>query len=210
MARRTGRSIDPVGAHIVRADAAFKPLIAAVGPVDLRDPSGDPFNALLRAIVFQQLAGRAATAIHGRVAALFDSGIPTPAAMLATPPEKLRAAGLSANKQAALIDLAAKFADGTIPTQDFDSLSDDEVVDRLVKVRGVGPWTAEMFLMFELHRPDVWPVDDFGVRAGWKRLHHLADAPKPKELMLLGEPFRPHRSAVAWYLWRAVDTVLPD
>src|SRR3984893_12611745 len=210
MARRTGRSIDPVGAHLVRADAAFKPLIAAVGPVDLRDPSGDPFNALLRAIVFQQLAGRAATAIHGRVVALFDGGVPTPAAMLATRPEKLRAAGLPANKQAAVVDLAAKFADGTIPTHDFAGLTDDEVIARLVQVRGVGPWTAEMFLMFELHRPDVWPVDDFGVRAGWKRLHHLADAPKPKELMLLGEPFRPYRSAVAWYLWRAVDTVLPD
>jgi DNA-3-methyladenine glycosylase II len=210
MARRTGRSIDPVGAHIVRADAAFKPLIAAVGPVDLRDPSGDPFNALLRAIVFQQLAGRAATAIHGRVVALFDGGVPTPVAMLATRPEKLRAAGLSANKQAAVVDLAAKFADGTIPTHDFAGLTDDEVIARLVQVRGVGPWTAEMFLMFELQRPDVWPVDDFGVRAGWKRLHNLADAPKPKELMLLGEPFRPYRSAVAWYLWRAVDTVLPD
>jgi DNA-3-methyladenine glycosylase II len=201
---------DPVAAHIIRADPAFKPLIAAVGPVDLRDSSGDPFNALLRAIVFQQLAGRAATAILGRVLALFEDGVPSPGAMLATQPEKLRAAGLSANKQAALIDLAAKFADGTIPTNDFDSLSDDEVIERLVKVRGVGPWTAEMFLMFELHRPDVWPVDDFGVRAGWKRLHHLADAPKPKELMLLGEPLRPYRSAAAWYCWRAVETVLPD
>jgi len=210
MARRTGRSIDPVGAHIVRADAAFKPLIAAVGPVDLRDPSGDPFNALLRAIVFQQLAGRAATAIHGRVVALFDGGVPTPAAMLATRPEKLRAAGLSANKQAAVVDLAAKFADSTIPTHDFAGLTDDEVIARLVQVRGVGPWTAEMFLMFELQRPDVWPVDDFGVRAGWKRLHNLAEAPKPKELAALGDVFRPYRSAAAWYLWRAVDTVLPE
>jgi DNA-3-methyladenine glycosylase II len=210
MARRARASTDPVGAHIVRADPAFKPLIAAVGPVILRDSSGDPFNALLRAIVFQQLAGRAATAIHGRVVALFEDGVPTPSAMLATPPEKLRAAGLSANKQAAVVDLAAKFADGTIPTHDFAGLSDDEVIERLVKVRGVGPWTAEMFLMFELHRPDVWPVDDFGVRAGWKRLHHLAEAPKPKELLLLGEPLRPYRSAAAWYCWRAVDTVLPD
>ena len=210
MARRARASADPVGAHIVRADPAFKPLIAAVGPVVLRDSSGDPFNALLRAIVFQQLAGRAATAIHGRVVALFDDGLPTPSAMLATRPEKLRAAGLSANKQAAVVDLAAKFADGTIPTNDFVSLSDDEVIERLVKVRGVGPWTAEMFLMFELQRPDVWPVDDFGVRAGWKRLHHLAEAPKPKELLLLGEPLRPYRSAAAWYCWRAVDTVLPD
>jgi DNA-3-methyladenine glycosylase II len=209
MARRAGRSIDPVGTRIVRADAAFKPLVAAVGPVDLRDPSGDPFNALLRAIVFQQLAGRAATAIHGRVVALFEGGIPTPSAMLATPPEMLRAAGLSGSKQAAVVDLAAKFADGTIPTHDFDGLSDEEVVVRLVQVRGVGRWTAEMFLIFELQRPDVWPVDDFGVRAGWKRLHHLADAPTPKELLLLGEPFRPYRSAAAWYLWRAVDTVLP-
>ena len=210
MARRARAATDPVGAHIVRADPAFKPLIAAVGPVDFRDPSGDPFNALLRAIVFQQLAGRAATAILGRVVALFEDSVPSPAAMLATPQKSSVPRNFSANKQAALIDLAAKFADGTIPTQDFEGLSDDEVVERLVKVRGVGPWTAEMFLMFELHRPDVWPVDDFGVRAGWKRLHHLAEAPKPKELLLLGEPLRPYRSAAAWYLWRAVDTVLPD
>ena len=210
MPPRVRASKDPVAAHIIRADPAFKTLIAAVGPVDLRDASGDPFNALLRAIVFQQLAGRAATAILGRVLALFEDGVPSPSAMLATQPEKLRAAGLSANKQAAVIDLAAKFADGTIPTDDFAGLTDDEVIERLVKVRGVGPWTAEMFLMFELHRPDVWPVDDFGVRAGWKRLHHLADAPKPKELMLLGEPLRPYRSAAAWYCWRAVETVLPD
>lgn len=206
--RRPG--LDPVAARILASDPAFRPIIDALGPVALRDPSGDPFHALLRAIVFQQLAGRAALAIHGRLVALFDDGNPSPHALLALPPEKLRAAGLSAAKQAAVVDLAAKFADGTIPTHDFDSLGDDEVVARLVQVRGVGRWTAEMFLIFELRRPDVWPVDDFGVRNGWRKLHHLEELPRPKDLAALGEQFRPHRSAAAWYCWRATDTVLPD
>lgn len=203
------RSGDQVGARIVRADPAFKGIVSAIGPVRLRDPAGDPFQALLRAIVFQQLAGRAASAIHARVVALFDGGVPSPQALLAMSHEKLRAAGLSAAKQAAVVDLATKFADGTIPTHDLEGIGDDEIVERLVRVRGVGRWTAEMFLIFELGRPDVWPVDDFGVRSGWKKVHRLDEAPPPKALLPQGDPFRPHRTAAAWYCWRAVETVLP-
>ena len=208
--RRSQRRADPVAAHIVAADPAFRPIVDALGPVALRDAAGEPFLALLRAIVFQQLAGKAAVAILNRVVALFDGAVLSPEAVLAMSHEKLRGAGLSAAKQAAVVDLAAKFADGTIPTHDFDSLSDDEIVTRLVQVRGVGRWTAEMFLIFELRRPDVWPIDDFGVRNGWRRLHHLAEMPRAKEFAAFGEPFRPYRSSAAWYCWRATDTVLPE
>ena len=202
--------MDRVAARIIRIDPAFERIIKAAGPVALRDPLADAFNALVRAIVFQQLAGRAAAAIHGRVVALFDGDVPAPATLLALSAEQLRSAGLSASKQAALVDLATKFSDGTVPVHDVEQLSDDEIVERLTSVRGIGRWTAEMFLIFQLRRPDVWPVDDFAVRAGWARLHKLEAPPKPKELLQLGDAFKPHRSAVAWYCWRATDTVLPD
>ena len=115
----------------------------------------------------------------------------------------MRGAGLSGNKLAAIIDLAAKFVDGTVPTDDLDGVDDDEIVNRLVTIRGVGRWTAEMFLLFQLRRPDVWPVDDLGVRNGWARIHELEAAPPPKELFGLGDPLRPYRSTAAWYCWRA-------
>ncbi|HKR97940.1 MAG TPA: DNA-3-methyladenine glycosylase 2 family protein [Candidatus Dormibacteraeota bacterium] len=203
-------TVDRVAARIVRVDPAFAPIVKAAGPVALREPMADAFNALLRAIVFQQLAGRAASAIHGRVVALFNGELASPETLLALSADQLRSAGLSASKQAALIDLATKFNDGTVPVHDVDQLSDDEIVERLIAVRGVGRWTAEMFLIFQLRRPDVWPVDDFAVRAGWARIHKLELPPKPKELLSLGDVFRPHRSAAAWYCWRATDTVLPD
>jgi 3-methyladenine DNA glycosylase/8-oxoguanine DNA glycosylase len=193
-------------ARIVSVDPAFGPIVERVGPVALREPADDAFTALLRAIVFQQLAGKAASAIHNRVVGLFD-GAATPEALLAVSHERLRAAGLSANKQAAVVDLARKFSDGTVPYHDLDSLSDDDVIERLTLIRGIGRWTAEMFLLFQLRRPDVWPVDDLGVRNGWKRIHNLADPPTPKQLAALGDPFRPNRSAVAWYCWRAVAPI---
>ena len=198
--------MDRLGARIVRIDPAFRDVIAAVGPMALRPPSDDAFQALLRAIVFQQLAGKAASAIHNRVIALFE-GVPSPEALLALAHERLRGAGLSAAKQAAVIDLARRFTDGTVPYHDLDSLGDDEVIARLTQIRGIGRWTAEMFLLFQLRRPDVWPVDDLGVRNGWRNVHRLETAPTPKELTPLGDPFRPHRSAVAWYCWRAVAPI---
>jgi DNA-3-methyladenine glycosylase II len=201
--------LDRVAARIVRADPAFRTVVRAAGPMVPRPPAADPFNALVRAIVFQQLAGAAAAAIHGRVVALFDGQPVSPAAMLALPSESLRGAGLSANKLAALADLATRFLDGTVPVHDLEQLSDEAVIERLTTVRGIGRWTAEMFLLFQMRRPDVWPVDDLGVRSGWARIHRLDAAPGPKQLQALGDVFRPHRSTAAWYCWRAVDTRLP-
>ena len=198
---------DTAGDHVVAADPAFAAVVAAAGPFQPRPPIEDPFNALARAICFQQLAGKAATAIHGRFHGLFDGVAPTPELVLAIGPDALRGAGLSGAKTAAILDLAVKCTDGTVPLGDLAAEPDDEVVERLSLVRGIGRWTAEMFLLFELRRPDVWPVDDYGVRKGWALVHSLAELPSPKELRLLGEPLRPHRSAAAWYCWRAVDTI---
>lgn len=198
--------VDAVARRIVKLDPAFMQIVQQIGPLALRPPSEDAFQALLRAIVYQQLAGAAASAIHGRVVGLFD-GSPTPKALLRLEPERLRGAGLSANKLLAVTDLARKFSDGTVPVDDLESLDDEAVIERLVTIRGIGRWSAEMFLLFQLRRPDIWPVDDLGVRNGWRNIHGLGTAPTPKELATLGGPFAPHRSAVAWYCWRAVAPV---
>jgi DNA-3-methyladenine glycosylase II len=198
--------LDPA-AHIVKADPAFRRIVETSPPMEFRSEDGSAFESLLSAIVFQQLAGAAARAIHGRLVTALGGAPVAPESVLAADPGTLRAAGLSANKLAAIIDLAARFADGTIPTHDLDDLSDDEIVARLVTVRGVGPWTAEMFLLFQLHRPDVWPVDDLGVRNGWARIHEMAAPPTPKALQILGDVLRPYRSTAAWYCWRAVASV---
>ena len=207
--KRPLRSPSAIAAHLVRADPAFAAVVRAAGPFAPRPPSQDAFNALARAIAYQQLAGRAAAAIHGRFLAVFGTDLPTPAAVLATPIEVLRACGLSGAKAAAITDLAAKFTDGTVPVEKLAAMPDDEVVARLSAVRGVGRWTAEMFLLFDLRRPDVWPVDDFGVRKGWTLIHQLAAMPTPRELTSLGDSLRPYRSAAAWYCWRAGDTLTP-
>jgi DNA-3-methyladenine glycosylase II len=183
-------------------------LIKAAGPIELRPPSEDRFAALVRSIMYQQLAGAAATAIHGRFLKLFAHGL-SPAAVLALPDGAMRSAGVSGPKSAAITDLAQKVHDGTVPLHDADSLSDDELVARMVQVRGIGPWTAQMFLMFQLRRLDVWPVDDYGVRKGWAAAHRLAEPLKPRDMQAEGEKFRPYRTIAAWYCWRVVDTVLP-
>jgi len=202
-------SKDGVSAFIAKADPAFAPLVKTFGELPLRPPADTHFVALLRAIVFQQLAGKAAIAIYGRVAALFH-GDPTPEALLKLKTEQLRGAGLSGSKTAAVQDLAAKCTDGTVPLDDIDELTDADVVTRLVQVRGIGRWTAEMFLMFQLDRPDIWPIDDFGVRNGYARIHKLERIPTPKELAPLGDLFKPYRSTAARYCWRAVDATTPD
>ena len=194
---------------IAARDPAMGRVIAAVGPPRLRPPLESAFAALVRSITFQQLAGRAAAAIHGRFVAALGDGV-VPEAVLALPEPAFRAAGLSGAKTASIRDLAARMVDGTVPLEAIEALSDDEIVERLSRVRGIGRWTAEMFLIFQLRRPDVWPVDDLGVRKGYALAHGLAAAPKPRELLVLGEPYRPHRTVAAWYCWRAAETVVPD
>lgn len=190
-------------AAVADVDPVVAGLVEAAGPIRHRprDPDG-PFGALVRAIVFQQLAGRAASAIHGRVRALVPGPL-TPEALAAVPDEDLRAAGLSGAKLASLRDLSAKVLDGTVPLRFTGRRSDDEVIARLVTVRGIGRWTAEMFLMFELRRLDVWPVDDLGVRQGYGLAWGI-EAPTPRQLQPLGDRFRPYRSIVARYCWEAV------
>ena len=194
-------------AHLLRVDPAFAPIVAAAPDFAVHGRrQGDYFNALVRAIVYQQLATRAAAAIHGRFIALFG-GEPVPAAILATPDEALRACGLSAAKLLAIRDLALKSTDGTVPLELIEKLPDDEIVARLSAVRGIGRWTAEMFLIFQLGRQDVWPVDDLGVRRGYAVIHGLPEWPKPKQLQALGEIYRPYRTAAAWYCWRTADDI---
>jgi DNA-3-methyladenine glycosylase II len=171
-------------------------------------PRRPHFAELARMISYQQVAGRAAAAIHGRFEGLF-AGAPTAAAVLALPAETLRGAGLSAAKAASIRDLAEKVESGVVKLDRIARLPDEEVVRELVSVRGIGEWTAHMFLMFQLGRLDVWPVLDFGVRAGFTRLYGGAQPLSAKDLVAEGDRFRPYRSLVAWYCWRAVDTVTP-
>jgi len=164
------------------------------------------FEALARAIVYQQLAGKAAATIHGRVCALTPGPrLPKPDELLALPETALRGAGLSRNKLAALLDLASRVADGRLRTRSLSHQPDEEVISRLVEVRGIGVWTAQMFLMFQLGRLDVLPSGDLGVQEGLRRLDGLAERPGPKELEARGEIWTPLRSVASWYLWRLAD-----
>ncbi len=201
----TPGSLDDPGATVLvaAADPQLAAFIRRAGPYAPRHGQGDALASLARAIVFQQLATRAAAAIHGRFVEAIGGTVTAPA-ILATPPEALRAAGLSGSKTTSIIDLATKTLDGTVPLAGIEALSDDEIVARLTAVRGIGRWTAEMFLLFELRRPDVWPVDDLGVRRGWSVIHDLPQAITARALEPEGEPFRPYRSVVALYCWHAV------
>lgn len=165
------------------------------------------FDALAESIAYQQLNGKAAATIWGRVRALYPKRKwLEPSKVLGTPDEMLRAAGLSRAKAAALKDLAAKTIDGTVPSgRALLKMSDDEIIARLTQVRGIGRWTVEMLLLFDLGRPDVWPVDDYGVRKGFAKTFGKRKLPTPKELMKHGEKWRPYRSVAAWYFWRALD-----
>lgn len=193
-------AVDEVAAR----DPVLSNLVSLVGVIRYRPRSSDgPFAALARAIVFQQLAGNAARAIHGRVV-VAAGGRLTAEALSSTPDEALRAAGLSANKLASLRDLSVKVLDGTVDFAGFARQPDEAVIDTLTVVRGIGRWTAEMFLMFELRRLDVWPVDDLGVRQGYGVAWGIDPPPTPKTLLALGDRFRPYRSVVARYCWEAV------
>jgi DNA-3-methyladenine glycosylase II len=194
---------------LARQAPEFAPYIDEHGPADLRRarPRRTHFAELARAICFQQLAGAAARTIHGRFESSLDGDV-TPERVLALPVETMRAAGLSANKTASIRDLAEKVLAGEVELDRVAKLSDDKIVEELTMVRGIGRWTAEMFLMFQLGRLDVWPTGDLGVRKGYAVIHGRPDMPPPKELEVLGEPLRPYRSLAAWYCWRAADTQL--
>ena len=192
--------------------AATDPRMAALIKRSLRynvkpGTSIRPFDALAESIAYQQLSGKAAATIWKRVRALYPRRkYLDPRHVLETPDEKLRGAGLSRSKVAAIKDLAAKTIDGTVPSaRVLAKMSDEEIIARLTTVRGIGRWTVEMLLLFDLGRPDVWPVDDYGVRKGFAKTFGKRKLPKPKQLMKLGEKWRPHRSVAAWYFWRALD-----
>jgi DNA-3-methyladenine glycosylase II len=202
-------------AHLKANDAKLGALIDRAGEFTLRlDPAPSPFESLLESILYQQLHGKAAATIHRRVREYFG-GDPTPELLIATPDEPLRACGVSGNKIKALKDLAARTLDGTVPTHKaIGKMSDAEIVERLTEVRGIGPWTVEMLLIFRLGRPDVLPVSDYGVRKGFAltfqrvpKTRPLAaeDLPKPEVLLKRGKRWAPFRSVASWYLWRACD-----
>ena len=166
-----------------------------------------PFDALAESIAYQQLSGKAAATIFGRVRGLYPkTKWLDPAKILATPDDALRSAGLSRAKTAAIKDLAAKTIDGTVPSgRALLRMSDDEIIARLTQVRGIGRWTVEMLLLFDLGRPDVWPVDDYGVRKGFAKTFGRRKLPTSKQLIKSGEKWRPYRSVAAWYFWRALE-----
>lgn len=195
---------------LARRDPAIRRLAAAVGTCTIGRgrPRRTHFAELARMVCSQQLAGAAASTIHGRFEGLF-AGPPTPEAVLALPDTALRAAGLSGAKAASIRDLAARVLDGEVRLARIGRLDDDAVVAELVRVRGIGRWTAEMFLMFQLRRLDVWPVDDLGVRKGAAVILGLPDLPGARALGPLGDRWRPYRSVAAWYCWRAADTAAP-
>jgi len=193
--------------HLCSADPVLAGVIAAVGALRMREDSQrETFEVLARAITYQQLNGKAAAAIFARLAALGDGAFPRPDALLAMDPARLRAVGLSFAKIASLRDLAEKTLSGVVPASAvLRTLADEVIIERLTEVRGIGRWTVEMLLMFQLGRPDVLPVDDFGVRNGFRLAYGLRAMPHPRALGLFGERWGPYRSAAAWYLWRAVE-----
>ncbi|MGH7510207.1 MAG: DNA-3-methyladenine glycosylase family protein [Gemmatimonadales bacterium] len=208
--RSDGLGFDPDTAcrHLSRVDPDIGLLISRVGEFTMRpDPTQSLFAALVRSIVYQQLTGKAAATILGRVQRLFaPRRFPTPRDLLAVPPERLREAGLSAAKTAALRDLAARTLDGTVPAlAQVRRMADEEIIERLTTVRGVGRWTAEMLLIFKLGRPDVLPLADLGVRKGFALTFRKRKLPDPAAMSRRGERWRPYRSVASWYLWRALE-----
>ena len=203
-----GLGFDPVVARraLARADAQLGALMRAAGPFRLEpDAISDPFASLAESIVYQQLTGKAAATIFGRVKAIYAPARRLdPRAMLETDDARLRAAGLSRGKTEALKDLAAKTLDGTVPTiRELHRLGDEEIVERLTAVRGIGRWTVEMMLIFRLGRPDVMPATDYGVRKGYARVFRKRKLPEPRAILTHSERWRPFRTMASWYLWRA-------
>ena len=192
--------------HLTRVDPTLGRVIARVGACRFAPRTdGTHFDALVRSIVYQQLSGKAAATIHGRLLGLWRGQAPTPRQLLRASDEKLRSAGVSRQKIAYLRDLATHVQAGTLPLDRVETLGDDEVLEDLVRVKGVGRWTAQMFLMFRLGRLDVLPELDLGVQKGIQLAYELPALPRPREVQAIGQPWAPYRSVAAWYLWRLVD-----
>jgi 3-methyladenine DNA glycosylase/8-oxoguanine DNA glycosylase len=200
--------LDEAHRHLAASDPRMARLIAASRRYDVkRNEPVRPFDALAESIAYQQLSGKAAATIWKRVRAIYGKRkYLDPKEVLKTPNRKLRAAGLSRSKVAALKDLALRTIDGTVPTaRALAKMSDEEIVERLIQVRGIGRWTVEMLLLFDLGRPDVWPIHDYGVQKGFAKTFGKRKLPTPKQLLKHGKKFAPHRSVAAWYFWRALD-----
>jgi DNA-3-methyladenine glycosylase II len=198
--------------HLKRVDPVLAGVIDRVGPCRLEPrQEGTHFDALVRSIVYQQLSGKAASTILGRVHALYGDRSPTPAELLATPDETLRAAGLSRQKLSYLKDLASRVQSGEVPldAEQIDHLGDDEIIERLVRVKGIGRWTVHMFLIFRLGRPDVLPELDLGIQNAIRRAYRLRKQPGPKDVLRIGKRWTPHASVASWYLWRSLEGVAP-
>jgi DNA-3-methyladenine glycosylase II len=196
--------------HLSKVDPVLARIIAEVGPLGIQ-PRRERFQALARAIIFQQLAGAAANAIYGRFVGLFPGvEFPTPEQVLSKTDAELRAVGLSEKKALYIKDLAAHIRDGKLDFHRFHRMTDDEIIEHLLMVKGIGRWTAEMFLMFNLGRPDVMPAGDLGVQNAIKRHYKMRQRPNRKRLLKHAERWRPYRTAAAWYLWRSLNIVLPD
>lgn len=192
--------------HLSRRDPVLKRLVAAVGPCTLA-PNADHFALLVRSIISQQISTKAAHSIRARLEQMLEPRGLEPAAILAAPDEVLRGAGLSANKMRSLRDLAEKVHGGAVPLGQLRELPDEDVIQALIPVRGIGRWTAEMFLIFSLGRLDVLPVDDLGLRVGVQRQYGLTDPPTKQKLLEQGEAWRPYRSIATWYFWRSLGSV---
>ena len=190
---------------LMRRDAVLAPVIRKYRHHSLLDaPAIEPFPALVRTITSQQISTKAAATIHGRLVALMPRGV-APAALLSLTDEQLRGAGLSRQKTAYLRDLAARTISGDLPVHSLHELTDEKVIEAIVTVKGLGRWSAEMFLMFRLRRPDVLPVDDLGIVTAIQRLYGLRKRPKPDRIRKIAEPWRPYRTVACWYLWRSLE-----
>lgn len=191
----------------MRRDPVLAAIIRRHGPCALGEARDrfDHFAMLVRAIVFQQLSTKAASTIHGRLTALMPDALPTPAALATLSDDQFRTAGISRQKLLYLRDLAQKVNDGVVPLADLDAMADEEVIATLTRIKGIGQWTAEMFLIFRLLRPDVLPVHDLGIRNAIQRAYRLRKHPKPDRILRIGEAWRPYRSVASWYLWRSLD-----
>lgn len=215
-----GAELDPKLAeqHLLSADPVLARVVRQVGPAPQRPRGSSPFQSLSRAIIYQQLHGKAAGAIYGRFVGLFggapetvdlDGWFPGPDEVVAASDEALKSAGLSRQKIAALHDLARHFDQGLLSTGRFDDWADDEIVEHLTQVKGIGRWSAEIFLMMHLRRPDVMPTNDVGINRALMNLYGLDEMPKPDKIREIAEPWRPWRSAACLYLWRSLSIELP-